>query len=118
LWVNKLDSLLSSKIILCATASASCQLSFDPYDSSSNDEEYLPPNNVGETTPECSDHAAHLLAAARLYLNLPPDAPKNWVEIDQNVNNYPSDQMEISSTFWIPHITDWWGQQEEKHSKC
>ena len=25
--------------------------------------------------------------------------------------------MEISSTFWIPDITDWWCQQEETHSK-
>jgi len=25
--------------------------------------------------------------------------------------------MEISSTFWIPDITDWWRQQEETHSQ-
>jgi len=25
--------------------------------------------------------------------------------------------MQISSTFWIPDITDWWRQQEETHSK-
>jgi hypothetical protein len=25
--------------------------------------------------------------------------------------------MEISSTFWIPDITDWWRQPEETHSK-
>ena len=25
--------------------------------------------------------------------------------------------MEISSTFWLPDITDWWWQQEETHSK-
>jgi len=25
--------------------------------------------------------------------------------------------MEISSTFWISYITDWWQQQEETHSK-
>jgi hypothetical protein len=24
--------------------------------------------------------------------------------------------MEISSTFWIPDISDWWRQQEETHS--
>jgi hypothetical protein len=24
--------------------------------------------------------------------------------------------MEISSTFWLPDITDWWRQQEEMHS--
>jgi len=25
--------------------------------------------------------------------------------------------MEISSTFWIPDITNWWRQQEETYSK-
>ena len=25
--------------------------------------------------------------------------------------------MEVSSTFWLPDITDWWRQQEEMHSK-
>jgi len=25
--------------------------------------------------------------------------------------------MEISSTFWVPDITEWWCQQEETHSK-
>jgi hypothetical protein len=25
--------------------------------------------------------------------------------------------MDISSTFWIPDIADWWGQQEETHPK-
>jgi hypothetical protein len=25
--------------------------------------------------------------------------------------------MEMSSTFWIPDITDWWRQQDETHSK-
>jgi len=32
-------------------ASGSGQFSFDPYDLSSDDEEYLTPNNVAETTP-------------------------------------------------------------------
>ena len=25
--------------------------------------------------------------------------------------------MDSSSTFWLPDITDWWRQQEERHSK-
>jgi len=25
--------------------------------------------------------------------------------------------MDFSSTFWIPDITNWWRQQEERHSK-
>jgi len=50
-------------------------------------------------------------------LNSPPEAPKNWGQINPNLNDYHSDPMEISSTFWIPDITDWWRQQEETHSK-
>jgi len=68
-------------------------------------------------TPGRSDRAALLLTAARLYLNSPPEALKNWGQINPNLNNYHSDPMEISSTFWIPDITDWWRQQDEMHSK-
>jgi len=75
--LNKLESILSSNLVPSATVSGSCQSSFDPYDLSSNDEEYLPPNNVAETTPGQSDHAARLLTAARLYLHSLPEAPKN-----------------------------------------
>jgi hypothetical protein len=57
------------------------------------------------------------LTATRLYFNSPPEAPKNWGQINPNLNDYHSDPMEISSTFWIPDITDWWRQQEETHSK-
>jgi hypothetical protein len=75
--VNKLQSLPSSHHISSATALRSCQSSFDPYDLSSDDEEYLTPNNVAETTPGISDRAARLLTAPRLYLNSPPEAPKS-----------------------------------------
>jgi hypothetical protein len=98
-------------------ASGSYQSSFDPYDSSSDGEEYLTPNNVAESTPGRSDRAARLLTGARLYLNSPPEAPKNWGHINPHLNDYHSDPMEIRSTFWIPDITDWWRQQEETHSK-
>jgi len=50
-------------------------------------------------------------------LNSPPEAAKNWGQINPNLNDYHSDPMEISSTFWIPDITDWGRQQEEMHSK-
>jgi len=115
--VNHLETVPSSNLVPSATASGSYQSSFDPYDLSSDDEEYLMPNNVAETTPGRSDRAAHLLTAARLYSNSPPEAPKNWGQINPNLNDYHSDQMEISSTFWIPDITNWWRQQEETHSK-
>ena len=44
--VNKPESIQSNKLIPSAMASGSGQSSFDPYDLSSNDEEYLTPNNV------------------------------------------------------------------------
>jgi hypothetical protein len=68
-------------------------------------------------TPGRSDRAACLFTAARPYLNSPPEAPKNWGQINPNLNNYHSDRMEFSSTFWIPDTTDWWRQQEATHSK-
>jgi hypothetical protein len=75
--VSKLETVPSSKLVPSATTSGSYQSSFDPYDLFSDDEEYLTPSNVAETTPGRSDRAAHLLTAARLYLNSPPEAPKN-----------------------------------------
>jgi len=72
---------------------------------------------VAGTTPGQSDCAAPLLTAARFYLNLPPEAPKNWGPSDPNLNHYHSDPMEISSSFWLPDSTKWWRQQEETHSK-
>jgi len=73
--VEKLKTVLSSNLIHSATASGSYQSSFDAYDLSSNDEEYLMLNNVPETTPGRSDCAARLLTPARLYFNSPPEAP-------------------------------------------
>jgi hypothetical protein len=49
--VNIVETVPSSNLVPSATASRSYQLSFDPYDLSSADEEYLTPNNVAETTP-------------------------------------------------------------------
>jgi len=115
--VNKLETVPSSNLVPSAKASGSYQSSFNPYGLSSDDEEYLTPNNVAEMTHGRSDRAACLLTATRLYLNSPPEAPKNWGQIDPNVNDYHSDPMEISCTFWIPDITEWWRQQEETHSK-
>jgi len=115
--VKKQKSFPSSYLIHSATASGSCQSSFNPYDLSSNDEEYLMPNNVAETTPGRCDHAARLLTATRLYFNSPSEAPQNWGQSNPNLNDYHSDPMEICGTFWLPDITDWWCQQEEMHSK-
>jgi hypothetical protein len=81
--VNKLETIPSSNLVPSATTSGSCQSSFDPYDSSNDDEEYLTPNNVAETTPRRSDCTAHLLTAPRLYFNSLPEAPKNWEKLIQ-----------------------------------
>ena len=106
--VNKLEMVPSSNPVPSALASGSYQSSFDPYDLSSDDEKYLTPNNVAETTPGRSNRAACILTAARLYSNSLPKAPKNRGQSNPNLNDYHPDQMEISSTFWILDITDWW----------
>jgi len=115
--VNKHKSSTSSDHICSRTALGSCQSSFDPYHLASDDEEHLTPNNVAETTPRRSDHAALLLTAARLYLNSLPQSPETWEQMNPNLNDYHSDPMEIRSTFLLLDITDWWRQQEEMHSK-
>jgi hypothetical protein len=109
--VNILKTVPTSNLFPSATALGSYQSSFDPYDLSSDDEEYLTPNNVAETTPGRSDRAVRLLTAARLYMNSPPEVPKNWGQINPNLNDYHADPMEIRSTFAIPDITDGWRQQ-------
>jgi hypothetical protein len=98
-------------------ASRSGQSSYDPYDLCSDDDGYLMPTNVAERTPGRSDRAARLLTATRFNLNLPPEIPQNWGQINPNLNDYHFDQIEIRSTFWLPDITDWWRQQDETHSK-
>ena len=50
-------------------------------------------------------------------MNPPPKGPKKWAQINPSLNDYLSDPMEISCTFRLLHITDWWRQQEEMHSK-
>jgi hypothetical protein len=57
------------------------------------------------------------LTTARFYLNSPSETPKNWGQINPNLNDYHSDPMMISTTFCILDITDWWRQLEEQHSK-
>jgi len=115
--VNKLENIPSSNFVPYPMASASRQLSFDPYYLSSDDEEYLTPTNVAETTPGRSDRAARLLSATRLHLNSAPEERKNWRRNNPNLNDYHFNPMEISSTVWRPDIADWWRQQEQTHSK-
>jgi len=103
--INKYECLQSSNLILSATASGCCQLSFDLYDSSSDDEEYRTPNNVAEITPGQRNCAARLLTAAGLSFNWPPEAPKNCWQLKPNLNDYHSDPMDNTSILWEPDIT-------------
>jgi len=106
--VIKHSNVPSNNVFPSATASASGQSSFDPYDLSCDDEEYLTPNNVAETTPGRSDYSAILSTAGRLYFNSLPESTNNWGHVHPNLNDYHSDPREISSTCWLPDITDWW----------
>jgi hypothetical protein len=107
LSVNQPES-VGSNNASSTTSSGSDQSSFNPYDLSSNDDEYLMSQNLAEITPGHSYRAACLLAAARLYFNSLPEEPKNWGQINPNCNNYHSNLVGISCTFWLPDITDSW----------
>jgi len=111
--VDKFETVPSSNLVPSATPSGSYQSRCDPYDLSSGNGECLMPNNAAETTPRRSNHAACLLTATKLHLNLPPEPPKNSGQIDSNLNEYHSNPLEISTRFWIPDITDWWRHEED-----
>jgi hypothetical protein len=117
LLVTEPENILNNNLSPYGMASRSCQSSYDAYDLSSDDEAYQIPNNVIETRPGQNDRLACLLSAVRLSLNSLSEIPQNWGQTNPNVTNYNSDPIEISSTFWLPHITDWWREQEETHSK-
>jgi len=117
LLVTKPHSIPNHNLVSSAMASRSGQSAYDPYDLSSDDEEYIMPDNVAETTPGRCDCVARLLKAPRLHLNSPPEIPQNWGQIYPNLIDYHSDPMEISSAFWLPDITDYWRQQQETHSQ-
>jgi hypothetical protein len=107
LLVNKHESLGSSNLVQSVTASGSSESSFDAHDLFRDNEEYIRPNNVYEATPGWSDRTAHLLTATRLYLNSLPEASQYRGQIHPYPNDYHSNPMQISSTSWIPDITDW-----------
>jgi len=115
--VKKHECYPSSILIHSAPAPGSCHSSFDPCELYCDDEEYSTPNDVAEMTPGRSDCAPHLLTAGWLYLNSLPEEPKNWGQLNPNINDYHSDPIEISSTFSLPDITDCWSPQADTHSK-
>jgi len=85
--VIKSDNTLNNNLSSFEMASRSGQSSYDPYELSSDHDEYLMPTNVAEMTPGRSDCAARLLTAARLYLHSPPELPQNWGQIDPHLND-------------------------------
>jgi len=114
--VTKPESVPRYNLFSPIMASRSVKSSSDPYDLSSDDEEYWMPKNLAETMPGRSDHSARLLTAGRLDSIAPPELRQNWGQINPNQRAYHSNPTEICCTFWIPDITDWWRQQEETHS--
>ena len=73
--------------------------------------------NIARTTPGLTNCMARFLTTARLHFNTPAESPKNWGEVTPNLNDFHAYLMEISSTFWILDITDWWHQPLEIHTK-
>jgi len=70
------EQVLGSHHFPSAKASGFGQSSFDPYDLSSNDKEYLTTKCRVETTPGRRDCAAPPFTAPMLYLISPPKAQK------------------------------------------
>jgi hypothetical protein len=99
LLVVKSDNTLNNNLSSFEMCSRSGQSADDPYDLSSNDEEYLIPTNVAETTRGRSDRAARLLTAARLYLTSPSELPQNWGQINPNRNDYHSTSRRLVEYF-------------------
>ena len=96
LLVTKPENILINTLISSAIPCRSGQSWYNPGDLSSDDVEYVMPNNVAETTPSRSNCAVRLLTGVRLYLNSPPELPQNWGQINPNLNYYLSYPMEIS----------------------
>jgi len=76
-------NLPGSNFLPSPKASGLGQLCFDPYDLSSDDEEYITPKSVADTTPRQSDWKVCILTAARLYMNSLPEAPNNLGQVNR-----------------------------------
>jgi hypothetical protein len=117
LLVTKPEKTPNNNLSCSAMAARSGHTSYDPYDLSSDDDEYLMPYNVAELTPGCSDRTACLMTATKQYMNSPLEFLQNWGQDNPNRNDYRSDPMVIGSIFWLPEVSDWWQQQDETDSK-
>jgi hypothetical protein len=101
---TKSKSIPNNNLILYTMPSTSDQSSADQYHLSRDDEEYIMPDNVAELTPRRSDCAVCLLRATGLSFNSPPQLHQNSGQIYPNLDDSYSNQMENSSTFWLPDI--------------
>jgi len=115
--VIKPESVPSNNLFHSAPVSRFGQSSNDSAGLSSDDEEYWMPCNVAEITIKQSNCESSLLTVARIYLNWPSESTKNLGHMNLNLNDYHSDPMQFSSTFWIPDIKHWWWKKEETDSK-
>jgi len=109
--VSKPENELPNDLFPFVMASGSGQSSYDPYDLSSDDEEYLKLNHMPEMAPGQSDHTARFVNTTRLFSHSLSQLPKKWGQINPNLNYYHSYPKKISNTCWIRDITDWWHQQ-------
>jgi len=80
--VTKPDNIQNNNLVSSPMASRSGQSSYDPYDLSSDDDEYLMSTDVAKMTLGRSDRAARLLTTTTLDFNSPPELPLNWVQIN------------------------------------
>jgi len=96
--VTKPETILNNNLVSSWMAFRSGQYSYDPYDMSSDDKDYLMPNHVAEMTPGRSHCAVCILTGTRLYLIWCPESPQNWGKTHPDLNDYHCDPVEISWT--------------------
>jgi len=82
---------------------------------SSDDEEYFMPERTAEITPGQRNCAVCFLTAVRICLDSPSKVKMIWGQVDPSLNDFHSDHMQSSGTFWPLDITDWCRQQAEMH---
>ena len=113
--VIKPERVPSINLSTSVTVAGSSQSCFDPSDLSRDDAKYIAPEYVAETTPGWTDCVARLLAAAWSNLNSPPENPKDWGQVNHNLDNYHSEPIGSSRTVSIPGITNWCHQHDKMH---
>jgi hypothetical protein len=93
------------------------QWSFNSYDVSSNNGQYLTPECFAAITHGWHNWAARVMTPSRLYSSSPHEKSKSSRQIHQNLNDNHSDPIEITRTLCLPDITNCLWQQGETHLK-